>query len=92
MLDAGFQSHADVQEWAKQVFENMGIGAVAGGAHGVLPAHGSPRDYRKGGEDAKPGLTPTSIPDAVAPDAAPPVPKPAKVQSETVNPVDALAV
>jgi hypothetical protein len=32
------------------------------------------------------------VPEAVAPVAIPPVPSPAKVQGDTVNPVDALAV
>ena len=42
MMHGGFQSHADVGEWAQQVFENMGIGAIAGGLHGYF-GHQAPK-------------------------------------------------
>ena len=69
MVDGGFQNHVDASEWAKQVFENMGIGALTAGAH-ALTAHGSAQNYPKAGDDAKPGLKPTTTPDATTPGPA----------------------
>jgi hypothetical protein len=70
MIQGGFQSHADVQEWAKQTLESMGIGAVLGGAHGLLPAHGSETQYPKAGEAPPRSIPQVETTDAASPDAA----------------------